>query len=158
MFSITSASSEPPLRLNIQIYLEAYAQLPILLSNTIPPLKRKGPLIYEMLLCQSVKVQVLQEAALQDATRCRAYLLSHSNISLAKVNELDTERPRPAPQTQLPCTHPSFSLRQVAKPDVSATPGTAGLAGRMQPERELSSGRAVTGTSQGCSARSRTQK
>lgn len=32
-------------------------------------------------------------------TRRRAYLLSHSNISLAEVNELDTGRPQPAPQT-----------------------------------------------------------
>ncbi len=64
--------------------------------NAIPPLQRKRPLIYEMpmLLCQSVKVQVLQEAALQDVTRCHAYILSHCNISLAEVNELDTGWPQ----------------------------------------------------------------
>lgn len=66
-----------------------------------------------MLLCHSVKVQVLQGAALQDVTRCRAYLLSHCNISLAGVNELDTGRPQPAQQTELPCTPPSFSLHAV---------------------------------------------
>lgn len=39
-------------------------------KKTIPPLQRKTPLIYEMpmLLCQLVRVQVLQEAALQDVT------------------------------------------------------------------------------------------
>lgn len=64
--------------------------------------------MYKMLLCQLVKVQVLQEAALQDVTRCHAYLLSHCNISLAGVNELDTGCPQPAQQTELPCTPPSF--------------------------------------------------
>lgn len=61
-----------------------------------------------MLLCQLVKVQVVQEAALQDVTRCRAYLPSYCNISLAGVNELDTGCPRPARQTELLCTPPSF--------------------------------------------------
>lgn len=73
-------------------------------------LREKRPLIYEMLmlLCQLVRVQVLQEAALQDVTRCRAYLLSHCNVSLAEVNELDTGCPWPAQQTELPRTPPSF--------------------------------------------------
>lgn len=69
-----------------------------------------------MLLCQLVKVQVVQEAALQDVTRCRAYLPSYCNISLAGVNELDTGCPQPARQTELLCTPPSFvsACRQAA--------------------------------------------
>lgn len=63
--------------------------------------------MYEMpkLLCQLERVQVLQEAALQDATLCHSYLMFHSNISFAEVNELDTGCPQPAPH---PCTPSSF--------------------------------------------------
>lgn len=46
-------------------------------------------------------------------TRHRAYLLSHSNISLAEVNELDTGRPQPAPQTISMRSFPLFSLHAV---------------------------------------------
>lgn len=92
----------------------------------------KGRLIYKMLLCQLVKVQVVQEAALQDVTRCRAYLLSYCNISLARVNELDTGCPRPARQTELLCTPPSFvsACRQAAAAASENSPSTTQAGGR----------------------------
>lgn len=87
-------------------------QLPILISKTMPSLQRKRPLIYEipLLLCQMVRVQFLQEAALKDVTRCHAYLLSHCNFSLAEVNELDTGCPQPAQQTRVSLHSSLFSL------------------------------------------------
>lgn len=61
-----------------------------------------------VLLCQLVRVQVLQGAALQEVAQCHAYLLSLCNIFLAEVNELDIRCPHPAQQTELLCTPSPF--------------------------------------------------
>lgn len=104
-----------------------------------------------MLLCQLVKVQVVQEAALQDVTRCRTYLPSYCNISLAGVNELDTGCPRPARQTELLCAPPSFvsACRQAAASENSQSTTRAGGAGASAAQQ----GRLSLGASSASTAR-----
>lgn len=72
-----------------------------------------------MVLCQLVRVQALQGAALQHVTRCRAYCLFHCNISFTEVNELDTGCPQPAQQSYL-VPRPLFSLHAIhLQPNIS---------------------------------------